>query len=407
MKMTKILVINCGSSSLKYQLFLMPDGIMLAKGNIERIGTREAFMKQETSEGVKLELSPKDTGEQIETHNAAFQYVVNGLLNKEAELLHDISEIHVVAHRVVHGGEKYADSVTINEQVIKDIEELADLAPLHNPANLQGIKSAMEVIPGAIHTATFDTAFHQTIPPFAHMYALPYEFYEKYKIRRYGFHGTSHRYVAAKALSYCKRAPENTNIISCHLGNGCSITAINNGRSIDTSMGFTPLEGLVMGTRSGDIDPAIIQFLVHKGMTVDEITTTLNKKSGVLGIYGKSNDMRDIEQAAEQGDKRAQLALDVFAYRVKKYIGAYCAIMVKVDILVFTGGIGQNGPEMRESICKHLENIGIVVDEKKNRLVGRKMGIISKNYSPITVIVIPTDEEKRMAQDAYELVPHQ
>lgn len=394
----KILVINCGSSSLKYQLFLMPEGINLVKGLIERIGQKDSGIKQEVGEKV---LEKKV---QVKDHNQAVKLMLDSLLDSNYGILKDIKEINAVAHRVVHGGEKYSLPVIINEEVIKDIEQLSDLAPLHNPVNLEGIKAALEYLPNIKHTATFDTSFHQTIPEYAYMYAIPYELYEKYKIRKYGFHGTSHSYVASKALSYCKRAKENTNLITCHLGNGCSITAIAFGKSVDTSMGFTPLEGLIMGTRSGDIDPAIIHYLLDKGYTDKEVINILNKKSGLLGLSGISNDFRDIEQAAKEGNKRAQLAIDCFAYRIRKYIGAYFAILVKVDIIVFTGGIGQNSVYVRELILKNLENLGIHLDKEKNKLVGNHIGIISRDFSPVTVMVIPTDEEKKMAQDAYDLL---
>ncbi|OHD16047.1 MAG: acetate kinase [Spirochaetes bacterium GWD1_27_9] len=402
----KILVINCGSSSLKYQLFLMPEGLNLIKGIVEKIGAADSFLKQETKEGKKLEIKKP-----ITDHTEAFKAVVDAILDNEYGVLHNINEIDAVGHRVVHGGEKYNESAIITDDVIKDIEMLSDLAPLHNPANLQGIKAAMEVFSSkkadgkeVKHSATFDTAFHQTIPDYAYMYALPYELYEKYKIRRYGFHGTSHRYVANKALELCKRAKENTNLITVHLGNGCSITAIHNGKSIDTSMGLTPLEGLVMGTRSGDIDPAIIHYLIEKGLTDKEIIEMLNKKSGLLGLSEVSNDLRDLEKAALEGNKKAQIAIDTFAYRVKKYIGAFCAVMVKLDIIVFTGGIGQNSYLMRERISKCLENVGIHLDKERNKLVGNHTGMISTDYSPVTMLVIPTDEEEQMARDAYSLL---
>jgi len=330
--------------------------------------------------------------------------MIDAITDKEYGIISDNNEINAVGHRVVHGGESYSDSVIIDEKVIETIEKCSDLAPLHNPPNLQGIISAIEAMPNAKHTATFDTAFHQTLPDYAYIYPLPYEFYEQYKIRKYGFHGTSHRYVMTKALQFCERSAKNTNLITVHLGNGCSITAINAGKSVDTSMGLTPLEGLVMGTRSGDIDPAIIGYLADKGYDIKDIMNTLNKKSGLLGISGVSNDLRDIEKAASEGNKRAQLAIDVFAYRVKKYIGAYCAIMVKVDMLIFTGGIGQNSVLMRERICKNLQNIGIHLDPERNRLVGSHLGIISTDYSPVTILVVPTDEEERIARDAYELI---
>ncbi len=395
----KILVINCGSSSLKYQLFLMPEGLNLIKGIVERIGLKDSFIKQETKDG-KVYEKKKD----VKDHKEAFKMVVEAITNPEFGIISNVNEINAVGHRVVHGGEWYSDSVIIDNKVIEIIEKCSDLAPLHNPPNLQGILSAMEFIPEAKHTATFDTAFHQTLPDYAYTYALPYDFYEKYKIRKYGFHGTSHRYVMTKALQFCERSPRNTNLITVHLGNGCSITAINAGKSIDTSMGLTPLEGLVMGTRSGDLDPAIIGYLVDKGYEIKDIMNILNKKSGLLGISEISNDLRDIEKAITEGNKKAQLAVDVFAYRVKKYIGAYCAIMVKVDILVFTGGIGQNSVLMRERICKNLQNIGIHLDIERNKLVGSHLGVISTDYSPITILVVPTDEEERIARDAYELI---
>ncbi len=394
----KILVINCGSSSLKYQLFLMPEGINLVKGIIERIGQKDSIIKQEHKEKTIEKKVP------VKDHNQAVKVMIEAILNKKDGILQDISEIDSVAHRVVHGGEKYSEPVIITGEVVKDIENFIDLAPLHNPVNLEGIKAAMEQLSAIKHTATFDTSFHQSIPEYAYMYAIPHELYDKYRIRRYGFHGTSHSYVANKALSYCKRAKENTNLITCHLGNGCSITAIAFGKSVDTSMGFTPLEGLVMGTRSGDIDPAIIHYLLDKGYTDKEVIDMLNKKSGLLGISGLSNDVRDIEKAAKEGNKKAQLALDCFAYRIKKYIGAYSAVMVKVDILVFTGGIGQNSIYMRELIANNLVNIGIHFDKEKNKLIGNHIGIISTDYSPVTVIVIPTDEEKKMAEDSYNLL---
>lgn len=395
----KILVINCGSSSLKYQLFLMAEGITLLKGIVERIGDKNSSLTQEKQNGKILKKKL-----QVKNHKDAFKFVINAIIDPEYGILKDKNEIDGVGHRVVHGGERYSESVIINEDVINSIEEYSDLAPLHNPVNLEGIRAAMEVLPDVIHSATFDTAFHQTIPDYAYIYGIPYELYEKYRIRRYGFHGTSHRYVARKALDACKRAKENTNLITCHLGNGCSITAVAFGKSCDTSMGFTPLEGLIMGTRSGDLDPAIIHYLADKGYTDKEIIDTLNKKSGLLGISGISNDLRDIEKEAEKGNKRAQLALDAFAYRVKKYIGSYSAVIVKVDILVFTGGIGQHSIKMRERICQYLENIGIVLDKNKNEIVGSNLGIISTDFSPVTIMVIPTDEERKMAEDAYALL---
>ncbi|HTP59698.1 MAG TPA: acetate/propionate family kinase, partial [Spirochaetia bacterium] len=279
-----------------------------------------------------------------------------------------------------------------------------ELAPLHNPPNLIGIREAQSILPGVKHVAVFDTAFHQTMPPAAYLYGLPWELYEKYKIRRYGFHGTSHRYVAARALELLRRSPENTNVITCHLGNGASVTAIEHGRSVDTSMGFTPLEGLMMGTRSGDIDPAIIDFLERRGYTSAEVNSLLNKKSGLLGLSGISNDLRDLESEATKGNQRATQALEVYAYRVRKYIGAYVANLVKVDALVFTGGIGQNGVRMRERICHRLENLGIFMDYAGNTSLGSEEGIVSAPYSPIAILVVPTNEELQIAIDTYSLI---
>jgi acetate kinase len=315
-----------------------------------------------------------------------------------------LEEIVGVGHRVVHGGEQYANSVIIDEDVVKAVERNVELAPLHNPPNLIGIREAQAALPTVTQVAVFDTAFHQTMPPAAYLYGLPYEMYEKYRIRRYGFHGTSHRYVAARAMVLMKRFPENTNVITCHLGNGASVTAIEHGRSIDTSMGFTPLEGLMMGTRSGDIDPAIIDFLTRRGYSPTEVNAILNKKSGLLGLSGISNDLRDLETAAAAGNQRALQALEVYAYRVRKYVGAYVANLVKVDALVFTGGIGQHGVKMRERICHRLENLGIFMDYEVNSSRGSEEGVVSTPYSPITILVVPTNEELQIAIDTYGLI---
>jgi acetate kinase len=303
----------------------------------------------------------------------------------------------------VHGGEQFSSSVVIDDKVMKAIEANIELAPLHNPANLTGILEAMKLLPGKPNIAVFDTAFHQTMAPAAYLYGLPRELYDKYKIRRYGFHGTSHRYVAGRALQLMKRDAENTNLITCHLGNGASITAIENGRSVDTSMGFTPLEGLVMGTRSGDIDPAILGFLEERGYSSKDLTAMVNKKSGLLGLSGISNDLRDLEAAVDVGNKNAIEALEVYAHHARKYIGAYSAELFRVDGLVFTGGIGQHGVRMRERICHRLENIGIIMDYAKNDANGRKEGIVSTPYSPTTILVIPTNEELQIALDVAEI----
>ena len=393
-----ILVINCGSSSLKYEVYRMPDRASLGKGMVERIGLDRGRIEQ-SSPACEI-----DEERPFANHKEAFDAVMHNLTSTDRGIIRGISEIKGVGHRVVHGGEKYSASVVIDDQVLAAVKENVELAPLHNPANLTGIRESMAAMPGLPQVAVFDTAFHQTLPPAAYLYALPLEFYEKYRIRRYGFHGTSHRYVAAEALELMRRFEDNTNIISCHLGNGASITAIENGRSIDTSMGFTPLEGLVMGTRSGDLDPAIFPYLIDRGFSHIELNNIMNHRSGLLGLSGLSNDIRDLEAAAEDGNQRARDALEVYAYRVRKYIGAYAANLVKVDILVFTGGVGQNGVKMRERICHRLENLGFVMDYQLNKENGSKRGVISTNYSPTAIVVMPTNEELQIAIDTYDLI---
>ncbi len=394
----KILVVNCGSSSLKYEVYEMPSRSSLGKGSVERVGEKTGRLEQTSQNGriVKEQAIPD--------HQTAVKLMGDALVNDPQGVVGTLDEIVGVGHRVVHGGEKYAESVIIDDDVIAAIEENIELAPLHNPVNLTGIRNVRDLLPDVPQVAVFDTAFHQSLTPAAFLYGLPRELYDQYKIRRYGFHGTSHRFVAAEAMKFAKRSFENTNVISCHLGNGASITAIKNGQSIDTSMGFTPLEGLVMGTRSGDIDPAILFYLMERGYTASQLNEMLNKKSGLLGLSGISNDLRDLEEAAERGNRNAQDALDVYAYRIRKYIGGYSANMVKTDLLVFTGGIGQYGTRMRERICNRLENIGIVMDYRKNLENGPRMGVISMDYSPVTILVIPTNEELQIAIDTYDLV---
>lgn len=392
-----ILVINSGSSSLKYEVYQMPSRQSVGKGVIERIGGPMSSLRQEGWNGVCTAEEPAPD------HKAALTMMVTALTDEHNGILESLDEVWGVGHRVVHGGEKYAESVVIDDSVIAAIDENIELAPLHNPANLTGIVEARALFPACTQVAVFDTAFHQTLRPSAYLYGLPRELYEKYRIRRYGFHGTSHRFVATQAVKYAKRSLENTNVISCHLGNGASITAIQNGKSVDTSMGFTPLEGLMMGTRSGDLDPSIIFYLLERGFTAEQLNQMLNRESGLLGLSGISNDLRDLEEAAERGDRNAIEALDVYAYRVRRFIGAYAANIVKVDILVFTGGIGQYGTRMRERICNRLENLGIVMDYRKNLENGPREGIISKDYSPTTIIVEPTNEELQIAIDTYEL----
>jgi len=393
-----ILIINCGSSSVKYEVYQMPGRRSLGRGAVERVGQPNAVIQQESANGVI------HREQEVADHQAAIDLIGNALTDPVNGIVNDLTEIAGVGHRVVHGGEKYSKSVLIDDEVIAAIEDNVELAPLHNPANLTGIRETMRVMPDKPQVAVFDTAFHQSLTPAAYLYGLPRELYEKYRIRRYGFHGTSHRYVAHEAVKYVKRSIENTNVLSCHLGNGASITAIKNGKSIDTSMGFTPLEGLMMGTRSGDLDPAILFYLMERGYSANELSSMLNKQSGLLGLSGISNDLRDLEEAAEQGDRNAMEALDVYAYRVRKYIGSYVANMVRVDILVFTGGIGQYGTRMRERICNRLENIGIVMDYRKNLENGPRQGLISMDYSPVAIVVVPTNEELQIAIDTYSLI---
>jgi len=398
MDVDKILVVNCGSSSLKYEVYEMPSRNSLGSGSIERIGEANSRVEQISTNGRFAK------EQRVPDHEAAVEIMGEALVSDPGGILGSLDELSGVGHRVVHGGEKYSESVIIDDEVIAAIDKNIELAPLHNPANLTGIRNVRALLPDTPHVAVFDTAFHQSLTPAAFLYGLPRELYEKYKIRRYGFHGTSHRFVAAEAVKHVKRSLDNTNVISCHLGNGASITAIRNGVSMDTSMGFTPLEGLVMGTRSGDIDPAIVFYLMERGYTASQLNEMLNKESGLLGLSGISNDLRDLEEAAERGNRNAQDALDVYAYRIRKYIGGYAANMVKTDLLVFTGGIGQYGTRMRERICNRLENLGIVMDYRKNLENGPQKGVISMDYSPVTILVVPTNEELQIALDTFRFV---
>ena len=393
----KVLVINAGSSSVKYQLYQMPEEKVLAKGNLERIG-EEMSRLSHAYDGQTYTVDTKVTD-----HDVAMELILQTLVDAKMGVIKDISEIDAVGHRVVHGGEEFTGSVVITGEVVESIERFADLAPLHNPPNLVGIKAAQHNLPKAVQVAYFDTAFHATIPQVAYLYALPYELYEKYRVRRYGFHGTSHRYVARRAAELLGKDKYDVNVITCHLGNGCSITAVKNGRSVDTSMGLTPLEGVVMGTRSGDFDPAILFYLSDKGYSIKELNAICNKKSGLLGISGRSNDMRNLRELAGGGDERAQLAIDIFGYRIKKYIGAYTAVLGRVDAVVFTGGIGENGPDIRATICSEQSQIGIEIDPARNAATFRKEGLISTDDSRVKVFVIPTDEEVAIAKDTYEL----
>lgn len=395
----KILVVNCGSSSLKYQLIDMINEDVLAKGLVERIGISNSRIKHETEDGEKIVIE-----EDMPTHKDALGIVVKLLLDEEKGALSSLEEIGAVGHRVVHGGEYFSNSVIVDDDVIKGIEECITIAPLHNPPNLMGIRACQELFPGKPLVAVFDTAFHQTIQPDAYIYAIPYELYEKHKIRRYGAHGTSHKYVANRTAELLGKDLKDLKLITCHLGNGASVAAINGGKCINTSMGFTPLEGLVMGTRSGDIDPAIIPFIMEKeNMTYSEVSDMLNKKSGVLGISGISSDFRDIEVAMEEGNERAKLSLDIFNNSVVKYVGAYAAYMNGVDAIVFTAGLGENSWEAREEICKQFEYLGAKLDVEKNRFRGKEE-IVSTNNSKVEILVVPTNEELMIARDTFGLV---
>lgn len=395
----KILVINCGSSSLKYQLFDMNNEAVIAKGIAERIGLDNSFLKHEPNNGDKVQIE-----EDMPDHTQAIKIVLDTLIDKSYGVIDSMDEISAVGHRVVHAGEKFSGSVKITEEVVDALRECIELAPLHNPPNIMGIEATQELMPNIPMVGVFDTAFHQTMPEKAYLYGLPYEIYKKYGVRRYGFHGTSHKYVSIRAAEFLNKTPEDLKLITCHLGNGSSIAAVKNGKSIDTSMGFTPLEGLVMGTRCGDIDPAIVFFIMNKeNMSTDEINNYLNKKSGVLGISRVSSDFRDIEEAAEQGNHRASLAIDIFAYNVRKYIGAYSAAMGGVDAVVFTAGIGENSGSMRMKICEGLEYLGINIDPTKNNIRGEEIDISDKDAS-VKSLIIPTNEELMIARDTKEII---
>ena len=394
----KIFVVNCGSSSIKYQLINMENETALAKGMVERIGMEGSLLKHTPAGKYTVDL-PGD----IPDHATGIKLILQALVNPEYGVITDMADIDAVGHRVVHGGERFADSVLITQDVLKGIEACAEIAPLHNPPNLYGINACMEIMPTTPQVAVFDTAFHQTLPKIAYLYGLPYEMYVKYGLRRYGFHGTSHKYVAQVAASMMQEHMTDLRIITCHLGNGASITAIKYGKSVDTSMGYTPLEGLIMGTRSGEIDPAIIPFLMEKeNMTGPQIDDYLNRRSGILGISGLSSDFRDLESAANRGDERSQLAIDLFAYKVKKYIGGYVAAMGGVDAIVFTAGLGENSPFMRDKICNGLEYLGTRIDPERNKVRGKAQEISVKRAS-VKIFVIPTNEELVIARDTFNI----
>lgn len=398
-----LLVLNCGSSSIKYQVLDMrsnSDYSLMAKGLVERIGLGNGVLTHKVDGRDKYECELP-----IENHTVGIKKVLDILVDPKLGILESLDQINAVGHRVAHGGEYFSCSTLVNKQVIEKIKTLCELAPLHNPANLLGIHAIESLLPGTPQVAVFDTSFHQTMPNYAFMYPIPYEYYTKYKIRRYGFHGTSHQYVAKKGCKLAGIDIENSKVITCHLGNGGSITAVKNGKSIDTSMGFTPLEGVIMGTRCGDIDAGIVTYIQEKeGLDASGINAVLNKKSGFLGIFGKSSDARDIESAANKGDERAQLALNILYYRVLKYIGAYSAAMNGVDLIVFTGGIGENDPHIREMVGTHLEYLGLDFDTDANKGIRGKDVVISKPGSKVKMVAVTTNEELVIALDTMSIV---
>lgn len=395
----KILVLNCGSSSIKYKLFDMTTKEVLAQGGIEKIGLVGSFLKLTLPNGEKKILE-KD----IPEHTAGIEFILNTLVSPEYGAIKSLDEINAVGHRMVHGGERFSESILLNKEVLDAFIACNDLAPLHNPANLKGVNAVSAILPNVPQVGVFDTAFHQTMPDYAYMYAIPYELYEKYGVRRYGFHGTSHRYVSQRVCEFLGVDPKGKKIITCHIGNGGSISAIKDGKCIDTSMGLTPLEGLVMGTRSGDIDAGAVTFIMEKeGLNATGVSNLLNKKSGVLGVSGVSSDMRELEAAVAAGNPKAILAEKMYFYRIKKYIGAYAAALGGVDIILFTGGVGENQANCRSEVCEGLEFMGVKIDLEKNKVRGEE-AIISADDSKVTVAVIPTDEELMIASDTLAIL---
>lgn len=395
----KVLVINAGSSSLKYQLIDMTDEAVLAKGLCDRIGIENSFIKQSRDDEEAVVLNKV-----LKNHKDAIEAVISALTDEKIGVIKSMSEISAVGHRIVHGGEKFNSSAIIDDKVMDAVRECIDIAPLHNPPNIIGIEACRQIMPQVPMVAVFDTTFHSTMPDYAYMYALPYELYEKYGLRKYGFHGTSHKYVSERAALLLGKPLSDLKIITCHLGNGSSITAVNKGKSIDTSMGFTPLQGLAMGTRSGTIDPEVVTYLMEKeDLTVKGISTLLNKKSGVLGVSGVSSDFRDLHTAADEGNKRAQLALDIFAYGVKKFIGEYIAVMNGVDAIVFTAGIGENNSTIRKHILDNIDFFGIKIDQEKNRIRGQEIDISTEDAT-VRTLVIPTNEELAIARETLRLL---
>ena len=394
----KILVLNCGSSSIKYKLFDMDTRSVMVSGGVEKIGLPDSFLQIKLANGEKVKIE-----QAMPEHTVGIQLILNSLVDEKIGCIASLDEVQAVGHRVVHGGEKFNKSVLITPEVKEMIIKCIELAPLHNPANLKGIEAIEQALPGVPQVAVFDTAFHQTMPDEAYMYAIPYELYEKYAIRRYGFHGTSHRYVSARACEYLGLDPKNTKVITAHIGNGGSCTAVLNGESVDTSMGLTPLEGLMMGTRAGDMDLGAATYIMEKeNLSTSEFSNLMNKKSGLMGVSGVSSDARDIENAVQQGNQRADLARRMFIYRVKKYIGAYAAAMNGVDVIVFTGGIGENDAYVRAEVTKGITYLGVDFDESKNKVRGEE-ALLTTPESKVKVCVIPTDEEWMIASDTQEL----
>ncbi|MCQ2111501.1 MAG: acetate kinase [Bacteroidaceae bacterium] len=397
----KILVLNCGSSSIKYKLFNMDNNEVIAQGGIEKIGMAGSFLKLTTQSGEK-----KVIEKEIPEHTVGVKFIFEILTSQEYGVISSLTEINAVGHRMVHGGEKFNKSVLLTPEVLEAFAACNDLAPLHNPANLKGVNAVTELLPDVPQVGVFDTAFHQTMPDYAYLYAIPYELYQKYGVRRYGFHGTSHRFVSGEICKYLGIEAEGSKIITCHIGNGGSISAVKDGKSVDTTMGLTPLEGIMMGTRSGDIDGGAVTFLMEKeGLDSTAMSNLLNKKSGLLGISGVSSDMREVSAAVEEGNERAALAKKMYAYRIKKYIGAFAAAMGGVDVVIFTGGVGENRDEVRAAACEGLEFLGIKIDQEVNKqILFGKDGIISTPDSKVKVVVLPTDEELMIASDTAALV---
>ncbi|WP_166239464.1 acetate/propionate family kinase [Paenibacillus turpanensis] len=395
-----ILVINAGSSSLKYQLYNMTDESVLAKGKVERIGMDTAMLTHEPTDAPEV----REVSEILD-HTTAIRKVMDKLVHPECGVLKSVDEIQAVGHRVVHGGESFSSSVIVTQEVKQEIKRLFDLAPLHNPAHMMGINAVDQVLPGVPQVAVFDTAFHQTMPQHAYLYAIPKILYRKYKIRRYGFHGTSHAYVSAQAAKFLGRPIEDLKIITCHIGNGASLSAVKDGKSVDTSMGMTPLEGLMMGTRSGDLDPAIVPFTMAKqDLAIHEVNSMLNKHSGLLAISNISSDMREIEEAMAEGDKNAELAFEMYTYRLRKYIGSYAAALNGLDVMVFTAGVGENSATLRAHVCEGLSFLGVKLDLEANKIRSGEVRRISSADSKVEVLVVPTNEELVIARDTFNLV---